>query len=447
MKNTTEMRREKAALVDQSRALLSKAEAEGRGQLSKTEQAEFDGLMDKIDRQGIEIVTEERMQREELMLATPVNDGGWYSPSGSVPVQIVPPGQPEPRDYRSLFYGNRHAPLDNGGFENWKEFIEVIRSGKYDPRLEKRQFTGSDADLGGYSMPEELISWLMDKSLENEIVRPRATIYPMAARTRRIPAWAGETHTGEAVPLQLFGGFTPVWMEEAGAQVDQIATLRQIVLTAYKLGIYASASNELAADGLDFDRQLSEALTRAVSFTLDYYYLRGDGSDKPLGVLNCPSLITVPRTGPDGIVYQDVINMYSRLHPVAAGKALWVANHETMPQLLSMVDPSDHLVWSPNAREGVPGNLLGLPLLRTEKLPGLGTEGDLILVDFSHYAIGIRKEMAIERSNAPGWANDLMSYRVLLRTDGEDTWESAITPVEGTDTLSWCIALGVPSGS
>ena len=280
--------------------------------------------------------------------------------------------------------------------------------------------------------------------MEAEIVRPRATVYPMAARTRRIPAWAGETHTGQyEQPLSLFGGFTPVWLEEAEEATDQVATLRQIVLTAYKLGLYTSVSNELAVDGLDFGQQLEQTLMRAMSFTLDYYYLRGDGTNKPLGILNCPSLIEVPREGAGAVSYADVTNMYARLHPVAATKAVWVANYEVIPQLLTMTDSGGvNLVWRGNTND-----FMGLPLIKTEKTPGLGQTGDLLLADFSHYAIGIRREMSIERSNAPGWERDLSSYRVLLRTDGRDTWGGPITPVDGTDTLSWCVALGAPESS
>jgi HK97 family phage major capsid protein len=452
------MKRRKAAMLDEAEAILDKTDAEKRN-LTTDEKSKYDSLMSKVKLLNNQILDEEERQAREMAEAEVITGESFYFPPGGVVRKNVAKGKPGGKTYRSLFYGNEHTPLDNGGFKTWNEFIEVVQSQRYDSRLtqpghdmaniavvssEKRQFVGSDPGLGGFSVPEELTSWLMDRSLEAEIVRPRATVYPMEARTRRIPAWAGESHKGEyEEPFSLFGGFSPVWLEEAGVATDQIATLRQIVLTAYKLGLYTSVSNELAIDGLDFATQIEQTLMKAMSFTLDYYYLRGDGTNKPLGVLNCPSLIEVPREGAGAISFADVTNMYSRIHPVAATKATWVANYEVIPQLLTMTDTGGvNLVW-----KGNPNDFLGLPLIKTEKTPGLGDTGDLLLADFSHYAIGLRREMSIERSNAPGWEQDLSSYRILLRTDGRDTWAEPITPVEGADTLSWCVALGEAEGS
>jgi hypothetical protein len=63
-----------------------------------------------------------------------------------------------------------------------------------------------------------------------------------------------------------------------------------------------------------------------------------------------------------------------------------------------------------------------------------------MFVDPSQYAIGIRRDMRLEKSNIPGWTQDLMSYRVLVRFDGMGMWNAPITPKNGA-TLSWCVSL------
>jgi HK97 family phage major capsid protein len=85
-------------------------------------------------------------------------------------------------------------------------------------------------------------------------------------------------------------------------------------------------------------------------------------------------------------------------------------------------------------------SLLGRPLLLTPNLPSLGNANDIIFVDLTQYAIGIRRDLRLEKSNIPGWTQDLMSYRVLVRFDGQGTWSAAITPRNG-DSLSWCVGL------
>jgi len=55
-------------------------------------------------------------------------------------------------------------------------------------------------------------------------------------------------------------------------------------------------------------------------------------------------------------------------------------------------------------------------------MPRIGAKGDLILADLSQYAIGMRKEIALDRSNVPGWMEDMTDYRVIVRVDGQGTW-------------------------
>ena len=105
----------------------------------------------------------------------------------------------------------------------------------------------------------------------------------------------------------------------------------------------------------------------------------------------------------------------------------------------------NNLVYIPGQFMGVsgavPAYLFGKPIIFTEKTPALGTEGDLMLVDLSQYAIGMRQEIVIDRSNAPGWTRDVESFRVILRADGQSLWDEAVTPANGTNTLSWCVIL------
>jgi len=104
-----------------------------------------------------------------------------------------------------------------------------------------------------------------------------------------------------------------------------------------------------------------------------------------------------------------------------------------------------HLVPRWRSDTGVQGRerkftLLGKEVLFTEKCPALGAKGDLILADLSQYAIGMRKEIALDRSNVPGWMEDMTDYRVIVRVDGQGTWDKPITPKNGA-TLSWAVAL------
>ena len=206
------------------------------------------------------------------------------------------------------------------------------------------------------------------------------------------------------------------------------------------MAVYTQASSEVLASGMEFEQQLTGAMQKALAFSLDDAFLNGNGVNRPLGVLNDPALLTSTRAAAGGITYPDIVNMYSRLHPALQQGAVWVANHAALPELLTMVDGNGNLIWSPDSRQGVSTTLLGKPVIFSEKLPTVGQAGDLLLANFSAYQIGMRKEIYLEKSNAPGWHRDTISFRAIVRCDGAGSWDQPMQPVNGQE-LSWCVTL------
>ncbi len=338
--------------------------------------------------------------------------------------------------FKDLFLRNGVSNDRDHGFKNFGEFIRCINSGRFDSRLEKRQQMGSVGRLGGFTVPQEMGGFIFDTSLEQEIVRPRATVWPVNSDTFRAPAWNGQDHSAS-----LFGGLTGAWLAEAAPANDEEAELREITLNPNKLAIFVSVSNELLADSGMFESQLRNAMGSTLSYQLDIAFLTGDGVGKPLGILNAPSIIEVQRTAANQIAYADICNMFSRLHPALQQGAVWICNNSLLPEMLAMEDTGNHLVWHPDGSAGIPKTLLGREVIFTEKVPPLGTRGDITLVNLKQYVIGMRSEIALEKSNAPGWQRDLSSFRAIVRVDAQPAWHEPVTPAGGGDTLSWAVTL------
>ena len=196
----------------------------------------------------------------------------------------------------------------------------------------------------------------------------------------------------------------------------------------------------------------SPAKVDAIGQTSDYYYLNGTGAGQPRGVLNDPALITVAKVSgqtADTIVWQNIKDMFNRLHPASVNNAVWVCNANTREQLLSLVQPIQNVAgsenvggsWVPAMREVAGGwQLLGIPVLFSEKLPQLGDSGNILLADFSKYIVGIRREMTLDKSGHLRFDYDETTYRAILRVDGQGSWSEAVTPRNGA-TLSWCVTL------
>jgi HK97 family phage major capsid protein len=419
---------QRAELSGKGVALVTLASAAGG--YSASQQTQRDEYMAQLGQLDSEIAAEKLRRSTELGApAVALNDDGTIA------------------DARRSATGRLFAemfgpPSGNGGFKSFDEYATVVHSGRADPRLQAAMSTTVGQD-GGFLVPDEFSAELLDGSLEDEIVRPRATVYPMSSNTRKIGGFDGSDHTDGSI-----FGMTARWMAENATNTEQQPKTVLLELHAQKLAIYASASNELAADGMNFDQMLGGAMRAATSFGLDRAFLTGNGVGKPLGVLNDPALITVSKEAGQeaaSVVYENLVAMMARLHPALFNKSVWVANVSTIPHLSSLV-LNIGVGGAPVLTQRADGSfaILTRPVIFTEKLPALGTKGDIMLVDFSQYAIGLRKEMTLDKSNAPGWFEDETAYRTIVRVDGHGRWVSAVTPLNGP-SLSWAVALATRS--
>ncbi len=379
-------------------------------------------------------------ERRHLPLNAPLSMGKNFTIGGNgVQSGNATMKAPTGRDYRSMF--NLSGSLDDGGFGNFNNYLAVLSSGKFDQRLIQATASETIPSSGGFSVPEQFAAWLLDASLESEIVRPRATVWPMKSESLKVPGWDSANHSSS-----LFGGLTGTWLAELGASTEVDAKMRLIQLTAKKLACYTSASNELVADGVSYEQQIQTALINTLGWYLDYAFIAGTGAGQPLGIINDPALVTVAKESGQSastIMFENAVKMYARLAPQCMEKAIWIANQTTVPQLLTMslsVGTGGSFLQPGVLQQNGKFSLLGKELLFTEKCPALGSLGQLMLVDLSQYCIGLRKEVSLDKSIHPGWTTDEASYRAILRADGQGMWNKAITPKAG-DSLSWCVAL------
>lgn len=426
----TQIRSDIKALSEKKFKLVAHAKARGRETNSKEDVliAEFDGAIEGLKRE---------LEEPEQALTVPQNGPiGGQTRSGAT-TRTPSNG----KTYREMF-GGHSGSLQNGGFSDFNEYLTVLSSGKFDQRLIQNTASETVPSDGGFSViPEQFAAWLLDSSLESEIVRPRATVWPMKSASLKVPGWDSSTHSSS-----LFGGLVGTWLAELGASTEVFAKMRQIELNAKKLACYTAASNELVADGVDYEAQIQEALVKTLGWYLDYAFLQGTGAGQPLGVLNDPALIEVSKESgqPDStVIFENAVKMYARLAPQCMGKAVWVASQTIVPQILTMslaVGTGGSFLQPAVLQDNGKFSLLGKEVLFTEKCPALGSKGQLMLVDFSQYCIGLRKEISLDKSIHPGWTTDEASYRAILRSDAQGMWNAAITPKEG-DTLSWCVAL------
>jgi HK97 family phage major capsid protein len=341
-------------------------------------------------------------------------------------------------------------PPDDGPnpAEEWKSFGEWLRAvksldrGFEDARL--KVLTEGDADAGGALVPDEFRNTLLSLALQSAVVRPRATVIPMAGQSMRIPAIRDTTHASN-----VFGGVTGYWTEESGSITASEPTFSSVGFTAKKLSFYTSASNELLADSaLALESLLMTLFSEGLAWFEDSAFTNGSGTGEPLGFRNASALISVAaETGQDAstIVTENLDKMYARqLNP---GRAVWVVNRTCMPQLFALsrsVGTGGGPVYVTNVAGSPPMSIYGQPVVQSEHMAALGTTGDIAFVDFGHYVIADRQDLSIASSPHVRFQNDENVWRGTQRLDGRPWLDSALTPNAG-DTLSPIVTLATRS--
>jgi HK97 family phage major capsid protein len=439
-------KQKKADLIHEAESILDKAQVEAR-ELSDGENRWYQQTKSDVEYVNGRIAQHDAEQQAIMAQAGLLPSQGGQQPSDLLPeshrtrlahLQQTP--GPAGRRYADLF----PQAGDMDGFTSGEEFLRIVASGLSDARIltiNAASHLEGVGGSGGFVMPEVLARQWLDASLENEIVRPRCQVIPMTTESLKVAGF-DVSDMSTSSPF----GFKATWSDENTEATAQVGKFRSIQLNAKKLKLYSEASSELMQDGSDFESQVGQAMIAAIGWGLDDSCLAsGTGAGMPRSVLSDAALIVIPKeTGQLGatILYENIIKMFARLHPTAMKGAIWIANSTTLPQLLTMsvgIGAAGALMPAVKESSGT-FSLLGMELLFTEKLPVLGAKGDILLVNFSNYVLGLRKEVVLEKSNAPGWGPDVMSYRVILRADGMGKWNQAQTPKAG-DSRSWCVAL------
>ncbi len=343
---------------------------------------------------------------------------------------------------------NRTAPgvKIDGEYANIGDFFTTInhRADRTEPDRRakidklKNALSSNDPSSGGFLIPEEFRAEMLSLALEQSIVRPRARVLPMTSRTVALPMNDSTTNA-----TSNFGGVVAYWTEEAAALTASNPTFARIVLDAKKLTAYTDMPNELDEDAVLLDAFLNMAFPETMAFAEDYAFLMGDGVGMPKGALNSAtnSAIIAVASGA-GFTPAQIVGMFSRMLPSSLSRAVWVVSPDTLPDLYAIKAANGQPLLLNNGGaaqnlEGQPAlSIMGRPVVISEKVNAVDSQGDISFVDFGYYLIGDRMRMTAMTSPHFKFGNDITSYRLIERLDGAPWIKSAITPKNGGATLS-----------
>jgi len=384
MDKILEMRQNRAALVQQARELLNRAEDEKRD-LTAEENEQYERIMADVDKLGNQIEREERQQRLEKELA---------QSRGTIAGGKEQPGDNETRDdnpcatkeYRSAY---------------WQQF----RHGKQALTAEEyRALTvGTDA-AGGFLVPTEFERRVVDMLMEENVMRSLATVITSSS-DRQIPVVASH---GQAY-----------WTAEEGNYTESDDAFGQKLLSAHKLTVLMKISEELLQDSaFDLEAYTAREFARRAGVKEEDALVAGDGVGKPRGVI-LDAQIGVTAASATAIAADELIDLFHSLKRPYRARASWLMNDSTVKAIRKLKDTDGQYIWQPGLQSGEPDRLLGRPVAVSAAMPLIGANNKPIAFgDFSYYWIADRQGRVFQRLNELYATTGHVGFRAYQRVDG-----------------------------
>ena len=318
-----------------------------------------------------------------------------------------------------------------------------------DPRLQQQQVmalaSGSTTALpsdGGF---------FISAQAANDAYKTLYGSGAILSRLRRIPIGANSTGLSinsvdetSRVAGSRFGGVTSYRVGEGEAITTSKPKFKQIKLELKELACAWQVTNMMLDDVSAMSSMADYFFTTELRTRIENEVVRGTGGPQMLGLLNAGCLVTVTRAGSNAISITDVNKMMSRFNPpskMSPGR-VWLVHPETLPQLLAM-SVGNQPVYLPgnNVAGGQYSTLWGIPVVECEYCSALGTTGDIVLVDLNEYVYIEKGGISSAQSIHVKFLENESTFRWIIRNDGQPGWTSAITPMNGSSTLSPIIVL------
>lgn len=374
MADLKSLREQRGRLVEESRALLSAAEAEKR-ELNGEEVAKFDELHDEIEKLGADIRREERQRDLEAQMTAAAAE----------------------REERAGSEARETAAKDKpdimAGFRSW------MQEGRYafgEHVAEFRALSQGVSTEGGYLVaPQQFVASLIEEIDDAVVMRGLSTIYQLSgAHSMGVPTrdsdvsdadWTTELQTGSEDSSLAFG---------------------KREMRPHPVAKRIKVSKTLMSNGaLPIENIVRARMSYKFGVTLEKAYLNGDGNQKPLGVFTASADgIPTSRDVATGntateIKADNLIETKYALKGPYQSRAVWLMHRDTVKRVAKLKDGDGQYLWRMSLRDGEPDTILGRPVIQSEFAPNTYTTGEYVGLfgDFANYWIVDSMQMQMQR--------------------------------------------------
>lgn len=275
---------------------------------------------------------------------------------------------------------------------------------------ERRDLTVGSATGGGNTTPTGFVPRLVEHMIQTAAIRQtNVTVF--------------QTDGGEDLEVpKTTAHSTAVIIAEGATIPESDPAFGQTTLQAFKYGGMIQVSTELLQDtDVDLLAYLARETGRAIGNASGAHFVTGTGTGQPRGVITGA---TVGKTGGTGVAgaftADDLIDLFFSVIPQYRANGFWMMSDTAAAVARKLKGSDGHYLWETNLSEGTPPRLLGRPVVVDPNVPApaVGAKS-VVFGDFSAYAIRDVRQVRFERSDDYAFANDLVTFRYLFRTDGD----------------------------
>jgi len=306
---------------------------------------------------------------------------------------------------------------------------------------------GSD---GGFLVPPDFSAAIWKKVEAEENLMARCTELTPEGNSMTIPK--DETTPWGTTGVRVY------WEPEAAAATASKGVFESSTFRLHKLMALAPVSDEMLEDARGFESWLMAKVPGLMSHKINSAIVSGTGVGQPLGILNSPSLVSVAKETSqpaDTVWFTNITKMFARMYAPWRRNAVWLINQDLEPSLAGMAFqatgassmlPGTSAVPAYLPANGLSGSpyatLMARPVIPLEACKAIGDQGDIILVDLRQYwllrkAAGMRSDTSIHLY----FDQAVTAFRFVFRVNGQPAWSSTIARENGSNTLSWAVAL------
>ncbi len=240
------------------------------------------------------------------------------------------------------------------------------------------------------------------------------------------------------------GGIRVYTNKELGEYTASKTKFAEVRIEPQKLTGLFPVSDEMMRNVTFLGQEVRQLFGEEFAFKCQNLVIRGSGSGEALGILTANCKISVAKETGQKAKTVNTTNLSKMWARCSGMNPVWFINRDVNPELdaLSIQVGTGGLEprFVTYDAQGVM-RIKGAPVIAIEQCETLGTEGDIILADWSQYVCADMGDIQEAMSIHVDFIYGQQLFRFTYYFDGQPRWKSAITPFKGSNTVSPFVVL------